>query len=345
MYCVDCGQEKSIFREGSCLECYLKNHQFTKGPGVFHIPVCNYCGGYKYKNTWKNESFETVIKRYVKSAFSFSPDLKNIQIGLDCHNEEDSIFCKVAIIGLIDDVNITEDHFVEIRLKPNVCDVCSKQFGGYHEAIVQIRPWQRKLTEKKKVDIQFFTENLIRSLKDQGNRQVFLTDMGREHGGLDFFISDKQAAYTIIKRVQERFGGDIHVSSKNVGMKDGKQVYRYTYLLRLLPFERDDVFKLHDEYFIVLNVHGTQLHIMKLQDHSDSFVKSSDVSQGIFIDTAEKLSFTPILVNKTKTELQLMHPKSYSIFIIKKPSEHIMFSDDITILQINEHYFIKPGSA
>lgn len=344
MYCVDCGKEKPIFREGSCLECYVKNHEFIKGPEIFHIPVCSYCDAYKYKNTWKKESFEKIVGRYVKNAFSFNPELQNVHINIECHDKEDTIFCKVDFTGEIDDETVSEEHYIEVRLKPNVCDVCSKQFGGYHEAILQIRPEQKKLSIEKKDTIQRFVISLIQQMQEKGNRHVFLTDMGKKHGGLNFFISEKQAAYAIIKKIQEEFGGDIHVSSKNVGMKDGKQVYRYTYLVRLLPFEKEDVFKLNDEYFFVLNARGSQLHVINLKDHSDMFATASDLRNAIFIDTAENLSFTPIIINETESEFQLMHPKSYEIFFIKKPIGQKQYSTNLKILQINEYFFIEPGT-
>lgn len=345
MYCVDCGKEKAIFREGSCLECYLKSHQFAKGPSVFHIPVCTYCNAYKYKNTWKNQDFETVTRQYIKQSFLIHPEMKNVQIFLDNHEEKELIFSKITITGLLDDMEISEDHFVEIRLKNNVCDICSKQFGGYHEAILQIRPGQRKLTREKRDEIQRYVMELIQNIHDKGNRNLFLADMGVEHGGLDFFISDKQGAYAIIKKVQDEVGGDIHVSSKNIGMKDGKQVYRYTYLLRLLPFQKEDVFKLQDNYYFVLNISSNKLHIIKLEDYSSSFVTSSDVEQGLLIASANDLSFKAILISETENELQLMHPTSYTVFTIKKPNESFKFSDDTVILQINEYYFVKPVKA
>lgn len=342
MFCVDCGEEKPIFREGSCFECYVKNHQFTKGPSIFHLMQCKSCGAFRYKTHWKAEEFETIVKQNIKNEFVISPELKNVEITLDCNKEEDAIFCKITFSGVLDEKTVSEDHFVEIRLKYNVCDVCSKKFGGYHEAIIQIRPGQRKLSREKRDEMQTFVEDLIRSMQEQGNRKLFLTDMGVEHGGLTFFISDKQAAYSIIKKVQDLFGGDIQVSTKNVGMKDGKQLYRYTYLLRLLPFQQGDVFKLNDEYFIVVHVGGIQLHVVNLMINLDLFLKANEVEQGIFIATAEDLSIKPVLVNETKHELQLMHPKTYTIFTVKKPNDSYQFTDETKVLQINEYFFIKP---
>jgi nonsense-mediated mRNA decay protein 3 len=342
MFCVDCGEEKTIYKEGSCFECYVKNHQFTKGPSIFHLMQCKSCDAFKYKTHWKALDFETIVKQNIKNEFSISPELNNVEIFLDCNQEEDAIFCKITFSGLLDEKQVTEEHFVEIRLKYNACDICSKRFGGYHEAIVQIRPGQRKLSREKRDEIQSFVEEMIRSMQEKGNRKLFLTDLDIEHGGLTFFISDKQSAFSIIKKVQDHFGGDVQISSKNVGMKDGKQLYRDTYLLRLLPFQEEDVFRYKDEYYFVLHVGGNQIHVVNLMNYTDSFLQASDVEQGIFIATSNELSFTPVLVNETEQELQLMHPKTYAVFTLKKPSQDYQFNDETRILQINEYFFIKP---
>ena len=47
---------------------------------------------------------------------------------------------------------ITEEHNTIVRMKKDVCDVCSKRFGGYHEAIVQVRTDKRNLTEEELIE-------------------------------------------------------------------------------------------------------------------------------------------------------------------------------------------------
>lgn len=342
MFCVDCGEEKTIFREGSCLECYLRTHQFSEGPDFIDITRCAHCGSLKYKSLWTNEALEIVVNRNVKQLFSISNELKQVAIKVTCTPEQERYSCAISISGTVDEVSITETHHVYVRMKQHSCDVCSKQFGGYHEAIIQIRPGQRKLQNEKKDEIQFFVEDLIIGMQEKGNRNLFLADMGHEHGGLDFFISDKHAAFSIVKKVQEKFGGEIHVSTKNIGMKDGKQLYRDTYLLRFLPFQKDDIFKLDDVFYFVIKAKGNQLQIFRLQDWYESLISSSDAEKGLFIAEADEVSFKPILVNETKSELQLMHPTSYKIFTVKKPSDTILFSEETEILQINDQFFLRP---
>ena len=341
MYCVDCGKEKPIFRDGSCLECYLKNHQFTHGPEVFHIPLCTYCGSYKYKNTWTNESFESVVNRYVKNAYSFSPELRNIELVLDCHDEDDTIFCKVTILGMIDDANIKEEHFIEIRLKPNVCDVCSKQFGGYHEAILQIRSSEKKMSEKQKKSIEQFIDSLIQSMQQKGNRKLFVTDKNYEKTGLDYLLSDKQAASSIIKKIQGEFSGEITVSSSNVGMNDGKQVYRMTYLLRLPGFEEHSFLSKDETLFFVKALKNNMVHVLDLKTWDEHTFQLKDLEKATtysYNDLVQQM----IVVSQTESEIQLMDKETYRLTMVKKPKNVTYSTDQIPVVRYNESIFLLP---
>jgi len=341
MYCVDCGKDKPIFRDGSCLDCYLKNHQFTHGPDVFHIPVCNYCGGYKYKSTWKKQSFEDVVKRYVKNAFSFSPELKDIQISLDCHDEEDNIFCKVTITSKIDDETVSEDHYVEMRLKPNVCDICSKQFGGYHEAILQIRSSEKKMSEQQKQSIEQFLDTIVHSMHQKGNRKLFITDKNYEKTGIDYLLSDKQAAASIIKKAQEEFSGEITVSSSNVGMNDGKQVYRMTYLLRLPGFDKHSILVKDDRLFFVTSLSNNTAHVIDLKTWNNHTFAVKDFDKATAYDY-DDLVQDMIVVSQTDDEIQVMDKKIYSITIVNKPKKVNFASDQISVVRYDDSFFLLP---
>ena len=58
--------------------------------------------------------------------------------------------------------------------------------------------------------------------------------------------------------VQEQFGGEIKHSSKNVGMREGKQIYRMTYLLRLPAFKKGDFILASAEFRRAIAIDSTQ---------------------------------------------------------------------------------------
>jgi len=342
MFCVDCGEEKEIFRDGSCLQCYFKNHTFTKGPDVFDIPHCVHCDAYKYKNLWHYDSFNDTLIKYIKQNFSISRELKDISFSINCDDEENIKACSIDIIGLLEGQTISEPHTITVRIKQNVCDVCSRQFGGYHEAIMQIRPGNRKISNDKLVDIQWFVEDHINVIQKK-NKNLFLSDMGREHGGLDFFLSDKQAAFTIIKKIQEKYGGYITTSSKNVGIKDGKQLYRDTYLLRFLHFEKGDILKFEESYFFVSKISRNNIHLIKLDSNEKKIHEASDIDNAIVVGS-DDLVKEMIVVSTTNEEIQVMDQKSYNILILKKPKDFFIENETVSVIFIDEeHIYLHPS--
>ncbi|MFO8077895.1 MAG: NMD3-related protein [Thermoplasmatota archaeon] len=341
MFCVECGEEKPIFRDGSCLQCYLKNHQFTDGPVVIDITVCNHCGAFKYKNTWSNDSFETVLKRYVKQLFDISKELNEPSILLDCKKKKEFISCVVTITGFIDDTQISEEHNIKVRLHPNVCDICSKRFGGYHEAIVQIRPSDKKLKQDQRNQIQRFVEDLIFSIQKKGNRKLFIADMGQEHGGLDFYLSDKQAAFSITKQTQERFGGEITISSKNVGMKDSKQVYRMTYLLRLYPFHAHEFMVKNDRLFWINSLSNNMVHVIDLETWEMQAIEAKDLGN-VTVFSYDDLVKMMIVVSQTEEDVQVMDEKTYKMYVVSKPQPVHIDDEKIPVVELNQNYFLFP---
>ena len=341
MLCVECGREREIFRNGVCLECYLRHHSFSSGPTFIDIPICVHCGSMKYKNTWMSDPFELVLKRWVKHFFSIERDLKNVSIEVNCNLDKEEIPCEITIVGFIDGIEVREKHNVIVRLKRTVCDVCSKRFGGYHEAILQLRASQRKLSNQEKEDLKTFIEEMVYSMQEKGNRKLFIADVGEEHGGLDFYLSDKQAAHAIIKKAQEHFGGELKTSSKNIGMKDGRKIYRMTYLLRLFPFKKGDIIDLNGIIYMILSFSKNQVHALELSRWEEHSFNSKDIVNAQIIERRNAIK-EMIIISQKRDEIQLMDPDTYRIQIIRKPKSMDISKETINVLVTNDELYLIP---
>lgn len=342
MFCVECGNEGKIFKDGVCINCYVKTHSFTKGPEIIELPECSHCGSYKFKNTWTNELFSDVIIRVIKNNFQISNELKKVNIETDCNEIKSGRECKVIIAGLINGQEISEEHNLFVKLKKNVCDVCSKQFGGYHEAILQIRADTRDLTKEEFIDIKRTIQNLVEDLKLKGNRALFITDIAEEHSGLDFYLSERGAGLVIAKKIQELYGGEIKQSSKNIGMKDSKQIYRMTYLLRLPSYKKDDFVKVKDTYFQIVAVHGKKVHMLNLSNWDEISHDVKQIKNAVRIGGKELVK-KAIVVSQTNEEIQAMDEKTYKIKIIKKPKEVIFKGKNVNTVKLNDNIFVLPN--
>ncbi len=341
MYCVECGKNE-IFKDGVCKNCYIKTHTFTKGPKVIDISVCSHCNSYKYKNTWTSESFNEILKKVIKQNFKFNRSLKNIDIQTDCQEEQHILKCRISIIGYIDDIKVTENHDVLIRLRKTICNTCSKQYGGYYESIIQIRTeGNRKLTKKELKDIEAFVLNTVKDMYTKGNRTLFISDYGLEHGGFDFYLSEKSAAYTITKMLQERYGGTIKRSSKNVGMKDSKQIYRMTYLIRLPFYKKNDIIKIDNSFFLVKSTTGNKIKIINLENWSETAVETKKIQNISLIGGIEQIK-EMIVISQTDDEIQLMNQKNYKILTVKKPIKQFFDVEKIKTFEIDNQIFLIP---
>ena len=340
MFCVECGKEDQIYENGVCLNCFLKSNKFTTGPEILDLPVCTHCNSFKFKSLWTSELLTNIIIKIVRNTFKISNKLRKITITPECIEHSNEIECKIHISGFIDKTEITETHEVLIRYRKTVCDTCSKQFGGYHEAIIQVRSDDKTISKEELIQIRLLVEKQVEILKSKGNHSLFITDVSEEHGGLDFYMSDKGVSLAITKKIQEEYGGIVKQSSKNIGMKDSRQVYRMTYLLRLPNYHKGDYLKIKKDYFKILSVSHKTIKTINLS----TWVKTTyDLN---IIDTAKIIKDNNfekemILVSQTKDEVQVMDPKTYKIQIIRKPKEFDFKDEKITIIKIDEQFFIK----
>jgi len=61
------------------------------------------------------------------------------------------------------------------------------------------------MSEEQKKSIETFLDALVYSMQKNGNRKLFVTDKNYEKTGIDYLLSDKQAAAAIIKKAQSEF--------------------------------------------------------------------------------------------------------------------------------------------
>jgi len=343
MFCVECGKEGKIYKDGLCVECYLKNHSFTSGPKSIDIGYCSHCDSYKYKNTWFLEPFEAVLKKWIFHYFQISKELTNIVIKPKCQESSDGMHCKILINGMLEENQISEEHNLIVYLKKSVCDVCSKRFGGYHEAIIQVRADNKTLSKTEISEIQKFVENELQIIFEKGNRGLFITDIGIERGGVDFFISDKGSALTISKKIQKKYGGELKTSSKNIGMKDSRQIYRMTYLVRLPNYCEGNFINWNNSKYFISSISGSKVHLRNIINFEEKVVDSKELVD-VNIIGGKELIADMIVVSQTDDEIQVMDQKNYRTYFVKKPLNKKIISKTVKIAKLSDeevYYFAK----
>lgn len=339
MFCVECGKDDPIYRNGVCLQCYLKQTQFSKGPAILDITLCTRCSSYKYKNTWLQEPFDDILKRNVKDAFSISPELVNQRIQTKCNEQGRVQRCTVFITGSLNDQTITEQHPLTVRIKHSTCDICSREAGGYYEAIIQIRAEKRTFTKEELRTLRLAVETMVRQFQKSGKRGLFITDFDEKREGLDFFLSEKGTAFTIAKKIQEQYCGEFKQSASTAGMKDSKQVYRMTYLIRIPAYQKSDFFSYKNSFFLIVSIYEQKVRAIELSTWEQKTIDGNKIQPSRIYGGTELIK-EMIVVSQSKKEIQLMDPKTYSTTEIRKPKTIAIDTPMVKTVKLDDYLFL-----
>jgi len=341
MFCVECGREEPIYKNGVCLQCYLKQAQFTKGPAIIDITACPRCESFKYKNTWLMEPFTEALKRHVKDAYHIDPELREPRIESDCKEQDRTYACIVRITGTVGGQTVMEEHPLTVRLRRTTCDVCSREAGGYYEAILQIRSDTRAFSKAELHTLREAVEKLVGQHQDSGKRGLFITDYEEKREGLDFFLSDKGTAFAIAKKIQEQYGGEFKQSASTAGMKDSRQLFRMTYLVRIPAYRTGDFICLKDTFYVISSIHSTRIRAVELSSWKEKIIEGKDIQPAMIFGGAELVK-EMIVVSQSKHDIQLMNTKTYTTIEIPKPPSATIRTETVKTVKLEGTIFLYP---
>lgn len=126
-----------------------------------------------------------------------------------------------------------------------------------------------------------------------------------------------------------------------MGMKDSRQIYRMTYLIRLPSFTKGDFLKYNKSTYYILSIHRNKIKMMKLSNWEEIITDIKTIQKSSILGGKELIK-EMILVSQTKNELQLMDPKTYEIKIVRKPKPITLNSEKINVLKLDEQIFLLP---
>lgn len=208
-FCVECGKETERIFEGLCAECAAEHVDMVL-PKVMSIEYCKECGVMKKGKNWQEE--EDPLLSAVRSEMSLLPaeatlnDIEIREIGGDPYLKLFEITVNISAFG----VDVTRRRTAEIRIHRSLCPSCGKKHGGYYEAKLQLRGkipdnWEDSITE------------------------AYAEETG---GGIDLYFPSLAEEKNSVKRLLSVRSAERKESKKLHTVKDGKNVYKYTTLLR-----------------------------------------------------------------------------------------------------------------
>ncbi len=200
MRCPVCGarENEKPFIGPFCVDCYEVK---CKLPKELELLVCARCGKARLRGEWREIS-EGEVEEWVLSKCKGEDQ----PVAFDLENRE--------VIFKLYGKEVRKP--IKLIIKRITCPTCAKMSGGYYEAILQLRGDWSKIRE--------WAKKFKRAL----SLKTFISKEEELKEGIDLYVGESKKLLEVL----QSFGLKWKCSWKLHGVKDGKRVYRATYVVR-----------------------------------------------------------------------------------------------------------------
>jgi nonsense-mediated mRNA decay protein 3 len=243
---------------------------------------CPSCGALKQVNTWTDAHRERagLASELAKAAVRFHPDVRKPSMVVKV--EDNTLNRSTATIdlkGLLYNTPVEGRCSVELIWHKEQCDRCNRISGSYYEGIVQVRADGRLPSTFELQMSAGIAQQVEDSLQAGGERLSFIVDTNETREGLDITVGSQHIGTLISQGIIAQLGGRFTTHPKLVGEKNGRQLYRITYSVRLPRFQKQDVVLSHGRYFEVVRVESNHLKVLDLTEGIPRAVREADVER------------------------------------------------------------------
>lgn len=305
-----------------CNSCVLKAETILSCPDVIEVTVCSVCGSKLVKGRWQisEKSVEEMATQAACNALCVHKDLENPEIDADLSKRGATRYLAcMELKGTFHGLPVAEYCEIPVRINLVACDRCSRMAGKYFESTVQIRgSTDRTLTQWELDECKKMAHSMADAGYRSGEQLSFIQDIKEVKGGIDIILGSTQLGRQMAKAIHERFGGKLVESSKLVGKKDGRDVYRSTLLVRFPKFRRGDIVSFRGVLFQVTGFDGKKTMIASLEGGRRSALGEEDaLAIEILGNTADAQK--AVVTAKDEKVLEIMDPVTYRTAFASRP--------------------------
>ncbi|UAL07730.1 MAG: hypothetical protein KRP56_00225 [Candidatus Methanogranum gryphiswaldense] len=341
-FCVKCGKDCDDIIDGLCVECFLEGRQLMSMPHHVDLQVCTNCGEYHLRDEWVCVEKMKVIEDTGIEQLSVVREARVLQIGASVDEQDKSNYL-VRVQARLDvsGVEIECESSIIVRVKNTVCKRCSRILGNYYESILQIRTCVKELSSDLKEEVLARVENYVAN-QAETNRNIFISKMELVTGGVDVYLSSIQLGKALAKMLTDSYSAETKEASKLVGQtRDGQEMYRLTYLVRLPNFHVWDVVSHSKHNYVLVKVSNSGGKLVDLSNFKERTIKRVEMNDLKVITKAADLTEVTV-VSKTGSEIQIIHPTNYSTLDLILP-EGTRVGETVKVVDIDGTIYYVPS--
>ena len=341
MKCIVCGKNAPALG-GLCAPCLADRKSFVSVPPFCEITVCAHCGSVFKGRRWENSrGNDPELEDAARRALQVSKE-EGVQVTskitvkpVNEHNADAEVESTVRI----GKSRLTQTGRTRIRIRRAVCERCSKMHGKYYEAILQVRADGRQLAQDEVLAVR----QIVSELTHQDDREDYVRREEAIDGGLDYQLGKLMRGRTMVRALAQKLGGKVTDSSKIVGNKEGRELFRVTFLLRLPAFRSGDFISLEGRTLLVTHagpqgISATDLGSGKVETIDG---KSKDRAKRL---GGVELVEVAVVLDARMPEVTILDPVSYKPFNIVAPDWFWAKKrpENVRILKSGEDVFLVP---
>ncbi|WP_091934100.1 60S ribosomal export protein NMD3 [Methanolobus profundi] len=321
--CPKCGNGTPRLFQGRCKSCFLENFTLAEIAPVLHAKICSTCGARNIRNRWVNEgNLESIIIQTAEDALLVHEMAGDIEIYIEPRAQTPYIYkVHIEVDAMVLDEIFHQSLDTEIRVVRESCDMCSRISGGYFEAIMQIRASKRIPSQEEMAECITIANGVLERLRNKGDRLAFISSSLDIKEGVDLYVGSSNAARHICREINSQLGGTFTESASLQGRKEGKNVYRITFSLRLPEFMPHDIIE-HKGRVIEIRKFGKSVTGTDVETGA-RFTGTFDELDGATLLANRKDLGTTMLVAIENDDLLVLDPDTYETVTIRKP---VMFN-------------------
>ena len=343
LICPKCGRITDIFYNSVCRECYVRDKKLIGCPMVIHSRICPTCGSFFRKGKWVTEEDETEgILRCVKDELDIDKKARNIELAMSPEKLDNSRYrVHVEARADIEGLSIGGEVDTEVRISWETCHTCSRISGGYFEGIVQIRADKRIPTQDELKKCQDMAGEVAANSKAKGDRLAFIAEIHTLPEGIDLYVGSAKLGKQICRALADTFGGGFRESPKLVGQKNGIDLYRITYAMRLPEFVRGDIISVDDRVIEVKNC-GKHINGIDLETGKRFVENYSDLMEVKKLGSIRDV-VPAVLVADEGSTIQVMDPDTYESVTIRRPEFlGVEPGNEVKIIKTMKRIYVVP---
>ncbi len=232
-FCYLCGAVTEELFKGLCSPCFLGEKELASIPPRISVSLCRGCFRYYSSGAWVDggESLtgfaQSAGRKETLSHVSKELDHPSVDVEIKDIKEKGkglSVELELRVSGTTSGLDYVQELKTVLEIKNVTCPECSRRFGGYYEAVVQLR------SEQLDDALSKFHEQLRRLYAR--DKQAFIAGETSVNGGVDFKLGSSKAAKTLGAYFKSHHKAEIKETMSLVGRKEGNDIYRRTVLIR-----------------------------------------------------------------------------------------------------------------